>query len=63
VAFQTDYRGAAWAHSGRGTEKRVRKAESVPVSDTEILTEVAARCLFKLMAYKDMYEVALVYPR
>lgn len=63
MAFQTDYRGAAWAHSGRGTEERVRKAESVPVSGTEILTEVVARCLFRLMAYKYIYEVVLVYPR
>ncbi|SEL53588.1 indolepyruvate ferredoxin oxidoreductase [Roseateles sp. YR242] len=56
VEFLTDYQNAAYAADYRAFVERVRTAEA-PLGGTR-LTEAVARYLFKLMAYKDEYEVA-----
>jgi indolepyruvate ferredoxin oxidoreductase len=57
--FLTDYQSAAYANSYRAMVERVREAEA-PQHKTS-LTEAVARNLFKLMAYKDEYEVARLH--
>ncbi|WP_408594489.1 indolepyruvate ferredoxin oxidoreductase family protein [Limnohabitans sp.] len=59
VAFLTDYQNAAYAASYLSTVERVRAAEAA--LRTTSLTEAVARNLFKLMAYKDEYEVARLH--
>ncbi|MEZ5645257.1 MAG: indolepyruvate ferredoxin oxidoreductase family protein [Burkholderiaceae bacterium] len=56
VEFLTGYQNAAYAETYKAFVERVRLAES-PLGKTS-LTEAVARYLFKLMAYKDEYEVA-----
>ncbi|WP_394787421.1 indolepyruvate ferredoxin oxidoreductase family protein [Rhodoferax sp.] len=57
VAFLTDYQNAAYADSYRAFVEQVRQVEQ-PLDAHLPLTEAVARYLFKLMAYKDEYEVA-----
>jgi indolepyruvate ferredoxin oxidoreductase len=59
VEFLTDYQNAAYAGQYAEFVERVRAAEA-PLGKTA-LTESVARYLFKLMAYKDEYEVARLY--
>jgi indolepyruvate ferredoxin oxidoreductase len=59
VEFLTGYQNAAYAQSYREFVEKVRAAEA-PLGRTT-LTESVARYLFKLMAYKDEYEVARLY--
>ena len=59
VEFLTDYQNAAYAEQYRAFVEKVRQAEQ-PVGGTR-LTEAVARYLFKLMAYKDEYEVARLH--
>ena len=59
VNFLTDYQNDAYAAQYRNFVEQVRAAES-PLSSTR-LTEAVARYLFKLMAYKDEYEVARLH--
>ena len=59
AAFLTDYQDAAYARRYREFVERVRAAEA-PLGRTT-LTESVARYLFKLMAYKDEYEVARLH--
>jgi len=59
VAFLTAYQNAAYAQRYRAQIERVRAAEA-PLGSTR-LTEAAAKGLFKLMAYKDEYEVARLH--
>jgi indolepyruvate ferredoxin oxidoreductase len=63
VAFLTDYQNADYAAQYRAFVDRVRNAESGLDGNAPStrLTEVVARYLFKLMAYKDEYEVARLY--
>ena len=61
VAFLTDYQDAAWADRYRKLVDEVRAAESAKVKGEAKLTEAVARYFFKLMAYKDEYEVARLY--
>jgi len=61
VAFLTDYQDAAWAERYRKLVDEVRAAESSAAKGTSALTEAVARYFFKLMAYKDEYEVARLY--
>jgi indolepyruvate ferredoxin oxidoreductase len=61
VAFLTDYQDAAYAESYRTFVERVRSREETAKRGSTILTEAVARSLFKLMAYKDEYEVARLY--
>ncbi|MEJ6021505.1 indolepyruvate ferredoxin oxidoreductase family protein [Ramlibacter sp. PS4R-6] len=59
VEFLTQYQDAAYAKQYSDFVERVRQAEA-PLGKTT-LTESVARYLFKLMAYKDEYEVARLY--
>jgi indolepyruvate ferredoxin oxidoreductase len=58
VGFLTEYQDAAWAERYRRTVEGVRAAEARTVPGSEALSLAVARNLFKLMAYKDEYEVA-----
>jgi indolepyruvate ferredoxin oxidoreductase len=58
-AFLKAYQNAGWAARYRTTIERVREAERPHGS--EAVTEAVARSLFKLMAYKDEYEVARLH--
>jgi indolepyruvate ferredoxin oxidoreductase len=58
--FLTAYQDAAYAARYRSLVERVRRAE-LPVSGRSELAEAVARNLFKLMAYKDEYEVARLH--
>ncbi|TKT83016.1 indolepyruvate ferredoxin oxidoreductase family protein [Aquamicrobium sp. LC103] len=60
-AFLTDYQDAVYAARYRRLVDKVRAAEK-PLG-SERLTEAVARSLFKLMAYKDEYEVARLHMR
>jgi indolepyruvate ferredoxin oxidoreductase len=61
--FLTQYQNARYAQRYRGFVERVRADERriVGESDNLQLTEAVARYLFKLMAYKDEYEVARLH--
>ena len=58
-AFLTDYQNAAYAARYRRLVDRVRAAEAPFGSDA--VSRAVARSLFKLMAYKDEYEVARLH--
>ncbi|MCG6115134.1 MAG: indolepyruvate ferredoxin oxidoreductase family protein [Mesorhizobium sp.] len=60
-AFLTDYQNGAWAARYRGFVEKIRAAEKRLGS--EKVAEAVARSLFKLMAYKDEYEVARLHTR
>ena len=60
VEFLTGYQDAAYAQQYSDFVAEVRAAEAAKVGGTR-LTEAVARYLFKLMAYKDEYEVARLY--
>jgi indolepyruvate ferredoxin oxidoreductase len=60
VAFLADYQDDAWAARYRGAVDRVRAAEA---PRGELITDAVARSLFKLMSYKDEYEVARLHTR
>ena len=60
-AFLTDYQNAAYAKRYRALVDKVRAAETTQVPGSTALTEAVARYAFKLMAYKDEYEVARLY--
>jgi indolepyruvate ferredoxin oxidoreductase len=59
VEFLTAYQDAAYAGQYQAFVEKVRAAEA-PFNKTT-LTEAVARNLFKLMAYKDEYEVARLH--
>jgi indolepyruvate ferredoxin oxidoreductase len=59
VEFLTGYQSAAYAESYRAFVQKVQAAEA-PLGKTA-LAEAVARYLFKLMAYKDEYEVARLH--
>jgi indolepyruvate ferredoxin oxidoreductase len=61
VAFLTDYQNAAYAARYRALVEKVRAAEAARAPGKQGLAEAVARYLFKLMAYKDEYEVARLY--
>ena len=62
VAFLTDYQNAAYAQRYEALVRRVQQAESVALgAGKTALAESVARQLFRLMAYKDEYEVARLY--
>jgi indolepyruvate ferredoxin oxidoreductase len=61
VAFLGDYQSARYARRYRALVDRVRAAEAARVPNATALTDAVARYLFKLMAYKDEYEVARLY--
>jgi indolepyruvate ferredoxin oxidoreductase len=63
VAFLTEYQNADYAAQYRAAIDKVRAAEQAKTPGRSGLAEAAARYLFKLMAYKDEYEVARLYTR
>jgi indolepyruvate ferredoxin oxidoreductase len=58
VDFLTAYQSRRYAKKYRNAVEAVRAAEAGKVPGETALAEAAARYLFKLMAYKDEYEVA-----
>ncbi len=61
AAFLTEYQDAAYAHRYKTAVARIQKAEAERTPGKTALTDAAARYFFKLMAYKDEYEVARLY--
>jgi indolepyruvate ferredoxin oxidoreductase len=61
VAALTDYQDAAYAARYRALVERVRAAEAATAKGQSALTAAVARYYFKLLAYKDEYEVARLY--
>jgi indolepyruvate ferredoxin oxidoreductase len=61
IAFLTAYQNAAYAERYRGWVEKAKAAEAAQAPGRCGLTEAVARNLFKLMAYKDEYEVARLY--
>jgi indolepyruvate ferredoxin oxidoreductase len=57
----TDYQNAAYAQSYVQWVQRVRDAEAKACPGKTTLTDAVARNLYKLMAYKDEYEVARLH--
>ena len=60
VEFLTGYQDAAYAATYKAFVDKVRAAES-KLGQSKALSEAVARYLFKLMAYKDEYEVARLH--
>jgi indolepyruvate ferredoxin oxidoreductase len=60
VEFLTGYQDSAYAQAYKGFVDQVRAAEA-PLAAGHKLSEAVARYLFKLMAYKDEYEVARLH--
>jgi indolepyruvate ferredoxin oxidoreductase len=65
VRFLEDYQSASYAKRYLDFVRRVEAAEraAAPEARKLRLTDAVARNLFKLMAYKDEYEVARLYAR
>jgi indolepyruvate ferredoxin oxidoreductase len=63
IAFLTDYQNAAYAEQYRAFVEDVREVEGRLAEPSKALrlTESVARYYFKLMAYKDEYEVARLH--
>jgi len=62
VEFLADYQDAAYADRYRNLVARVRQAEADRIGGAK-LAEAVARYYFKLLAYKDEYEVARLFTR
>jgi indolepyruvate ferredoxin oxidoreductase len=58
VGELTRYQDAGYAGQYRAFVDEIRRAENQAAPESSQLTEAAARNLYKLMAYKDEYEVA-----
>jgi indolepyruvate ferredoxin oxidoreductase len=61
VAFLTAYQSRRYARRYRRLVDKVRAVETEKAPGHSELAEAVARYLFKLMAYKDEYEVARLY--
>jgi indolepyruvate ferredoxin oxidoreductase len=61
VAFLTAYQNARYGRRYRALVEKLRAAEAERAPGQCGLAEAVARYLFKLMAYKDEYEVARLY--
>ena len=61
VEFLTAYQNSGYAGRYRDRIAAIRAAEDKAVPGSTVVTEAAARNLFKLMAIKDEYEVARLY--
>ncbi|MDR7155741.1 indolepyruvate ferredoxin oxidoreductase [Sphingobium xenophagum] len=61
VAFLTDYQNAGYAERYREVVERARAAEVAVGAKSEPFGTAVARSLFRLMAYKDEYEVARLH--
>ncbi len=60
-AFLVQYQNASYADRYRALVDKVRSTEAAQVAGSTALTEAVARYAFKLMVYKDEYEVARLY--
>src|SRR6476469_5912492 len=61
VAFLTAYQNATYAARYRRLVEKAQAAEAASTPGKTGLADAVARYLFKLMAYKDEYEVARLY--
>jgi indolepyruvate ferredoxin oxidoreductase len=61
AAFLREYQGAGYARRYTDFVARARAAEQAAAPGSTDLAEAVSRYLFKLMAYKDEYEVARLY--
>ncbi len=61
IAYLTDYQDAAYARRYKDFVVSVQRTESRKVKGLDELTKAVARYYFKLLAYKDEYEVARLY--
>jgi indolepyruvate ferredoxin oxidoreductase len=61
VEFLTAYQNAAYAQTYKFYVQKVRSVDEAAGEKRLALTEAVARYLFKLMAYKDEYEVARLH--
>ncbi len=61
IAFLTAYQNAAYAENYQAFVQKVRGVDDAIGENRLALTEAVARYLFKLMAYKDEYEVARLH--
>ena len=61
VAFLGEYQNAAYAAKYRALIDKVRAAEASALPGSSALGEAVARYAFKLMSFKDEYEVARLY--
>jgi indolepyruvate ferredoxin oxidoreductase len=61
VSFLTAYQSRRYARKYQATLEKVRKAEAAVLPGATALSDAVARYLFKLMAYKDEYEVARLH--
>ena len=61
VNFLTGYQNAAYAEKYRELVEKVKQAEASRTKGLTGLAEAAARYYFKLLSYKDEYEVARLY--
>ena len=61
VEFLTDYQNAAYGHRYREFVEKMRAVEAQTLPGETALTEAVARYYFKLLAYKDEYEVARLF--
>ena len=61
AAFLTDYQDRAYAERYRADVAMAAKAERERAPGADAFARAVARGLFKLMAYKDEYEVARLY--
>jgi indolepyruvate ferredoxin oxidoreductase len=61
AAFLADYQNDAYADRYRELLLRVRGAETAVAANGEALTRAVAQSAFRLMAYKDEYEVARLH--
>ena len=59
--FLTEYQNQSYADRYLSTVAKVRAGEAKATPGSTELTEAVAKNLFKLMAYKDEYEVARLY--
>jgi indolepyruvate ferredoxin oxidoreductase len=59
--FLTEYQNKSYADRYLSTIAKVRNAEATAAPGSIELTEAVAKNLFKLMSYKDEYEVARLY--
>jgi len=61
VEFLTNYQNAAYAHRYSERVAAIRQAEAGAMAGSTVVTQAAAKNLFRLMAVKDEYEVARLY--
>ncbi|MFD1561155.1 indolepyruvate ferredoxin oxidoreductase family protein [Paraburkholderia silviterrae] len=57
----TEYQNAAYAHRYRSLVALARRAEAQAMPGSEAFTTAVAKSAYRLMAYKDEYEVARLY--